>query len=94
MGVQRVRTQTLTIRTDGRSDPAHWVNHPEGPGLSYLQEAVGGLIERVWLPHPYDDFTMWAHEEALMRADPVVNHTASIMAGTTIFGDVVLVREV
>ena len=89
-----MRTQTLTIRADGRNDPDRWVNHPDGPSLSYLQQAVGGLIESVRLPHPYDDFFMWAHEEALMTPFPVLNHRATRMAGVPIYGDVVLVREV
>ena len=94
----RLRTQTLTIRADGRNDPNHWVNHPDSPTLAYLQEAVGGLIEHVRLPHPFDDdgnpLVMWAHEEALMTPFPVLNHRATRMAGVPIVGDVVLVREV
>lgn len=98
LGVLRVRTQTLTIRADGRNDPDHWVNHPDGPTLAYLQEAVGGLIERVPLG-PYwtkgwVNLTMWAHEEALMTPFPVLNHRATRMAGVPIYGDVVLSREV
>jgi len=55
---------------------------------------VGGLIERVYLSPLFDGLVMWAHEEALMMSDPVLNHAASIMAGgSPIFGDVVLVRE-
>lgn len=101
MGVQRVKTQSLIIRADGRSDPEAWVDHPVEPTLGYLQVSVGGLIERVPLS-PYwtekvaegwANLTMWAHEEALHTPFPVINHRATRMAGTPIYGDVVLVRE-
>jgi len=88
-------TQTLTIRAvDTADDLAGWVDHPDGPSIAYLQEAVGGLIERVYLSPLFDGLVMWAHEEALLISDPDLNHAASIMAGgSPIFGDVVLVRE-
>lgn len=96
MGVGSVRTQTLTIRADGRTDLSAmgWVNHPDGPTLAYLQRAVGGLIERVYMTAEFDGMVMWAHEEALMTPFPVLNHRATRMAGSPIYGDVVLVREV
>ncbi|MGB0377364.1 MAG: DUF3846 domain-containing protein, partial [Poseidonia sp.] len=92
-------TRTLIISA-GTSDPTRindpdaWVSHADGPGLGYLQAAVGGLIEAVgWLPRPFDDLFMWAHEEALLTPFPVLNHLATRMAGRPIYGDVVVVRD-
>jgi len=76
-----------------------------GPDLKWLQNAVGGLIERVpiapstmtypnWNSESPDyRVTMWVHEEALLRNNPVRNETASMMALQPIFGDAVVVEE-
>jgi len=58
-------------------------------GLEKKQEAVGGLIERVWLS---DDRYMWANEEGLLQKLPL-NHVASKIAGQPIVGDVLLVSD-
>ena len=53
-------------------------------GLEPKQEAVGGLIERVWLS---DDRYMWANEEGLLQKLPI-NPIATAIAGQPIVGDV------
>jgi len=65
----------------------------ERPPLKWLQDAVGGLIERVRLAPTFEKmgYELWAHEEALLRNEPVLNEDASFMAGTPIFGTVVLI---
>lgn len=62
------------------------------PPLKWLQDAVGGLIERVRLEPHFEKmgYELWAHEEALLRNEPVLNETATFIAGTPIFGTVVL----
>jgi len=62
------------------------------PPLKWLQDAVGGLIERVRLAPTFEKmgYELWAHEEALLRNEPVLNETATFIAGTPIFGTVVL----
>ena len=67
----------------------------ERPPLKWLQDAVGGLIERVRLTPTLEmmGYELWAHEEALLRNEPVLNETASNIAGTSIFGTVVLVHR-
>ena len=58
-------------------------------GLEPKQEAVGGLIERVWLS---DDRYMWANEEGLLQKLPI-NPIATAIAGQPIVGDVLLVED-
>ena len=58
-------------------------------GLKSKQEAVGGLIERVWLS---DDRYMWANEEGLLQKLPI-NPIASAIVGHHIVGDVLLVED-
>lgn len=58
-------------------------------GLEPKQEAVGGLIERVWLS---DDRHMWANEEGLLQKLPI-NEVASKMTGQLIVGDVLLIDD-
>lgn len=61
----------------------------EFDGLEPKQEAVGGLIERVWLS---DDRFMWANEEGLLQKLPI-NEIASRMAGFPVVGDVLLIDD-
>jgi hypothetical protein len=72
-----------------------WVTHAAEPSLAFIQEAVGGLIERVPLSPVWDEegYTMWAHEEALMTPFPVLNQVVSTIARMPIYGDVLIVRD-
>ena len=84
--------EAIILFADGRDPERTWFQGD--PPLKWLQDAVGGLIESVWLPDNPDGLVMWAHEEALLRNEPVFNQSASLLSGLHIFGDVVLVAEV
>tara|TARA_Y100000591_G_C21557152_1_gene556669 strand:+ start:42 stop:308 length:267 start_codon:yes stop_codon:yes gene_type:complete len=53
-----------------------------------IQEAVGGWVETLYLGH---DHVMLINEEGVLLGAPV-NATASIIAGTAIYGNVILMN--
>lgn len=80
----------IVIRTDNQVYPK--VIRTDEDGLLHgLQKIVGGYIETirpVLLPDPV---IMIVNEEGLIR-DMHVNHVASLLSGTHIFGDVALMH--
>ena len=84
--------EAIVFFADGRDPERTWFQGD--PPLKWLQDAVGGLIERVPLADLWSESVMWAHEEALLTPSPALNSSASMLAQRLIFGDVVLVLEV
>lgn len=73
----------LIIAVDGTATP--FIPKKSKPNLEEMQKIVGGFIERVAVPGG----EMWVNEEGLLLSLPV-NIVASMRAGKTIVGDVLL----
>ena len=69
----------IRIDTSGTVDVLDGVG--EKPSLEWMQEKVGGYVERVVIPKcEADMIDMYGDEEALIKEDSVYNRVASIFA--------------
>ena len=59
-------------------------------GLKAKQKAVGGYIEPIYT----SEYILLVNDEARLRPNSLLNYEASVLANTTIWGDVlILTRE-
>lgn len=73
------------------------VLNPDGSGrenvkirsFPHAQELVGGLVQVVEL----GDRVLFVHEEALCLPDPVLNTTATLLAGQPLYGTVIVLSR-